>query len=115
MSHPEQDQPVPAVVRRARRAMVVMIGGLAALGGVLVYVMASRPASRSAPPPEHALELPPDARIVSTALDGDRIALTVETEGRQAILVLRLSDGRLVARIDVRPAPPAPRPVAEAR
>ena len=115
MSEPSEAISAERVIRRARQARAIMLGGLGVLVMVLVWIVWQRQVKPPAPPAMHQIELPEGSRIVSTALDGDRLALTVETRTGTSILVLRVSDGGLVARIDVRPELPGQRPVAEAR
>jgi len=71
--------------------------GLTGLAVAAVLVLAGlRLATRedTGPPPEVSLPLPQGARVVSTAVSGDRIVVTIEAGGRTEV---RLFDLRTLA------------------
>jgi len=84
----------------------VLVGFLAVLFAVMYKIAPDR--SKSALPAgagEVALAdvLPAGARIVSTALDGSLLALTIEAAGATRIVVVDIGTGTVVRRIDLAP------------
>jgi hypothetical protein len=97
MSNPlSADEPLdPAtaqLVRRVRRLM--LISGLttmiavAAVSGIIGYRLFK--AEGSATPTDASAMLPKGARVLSTAVSEDRIAVTIETGGRTEVHVFDL-------------------------
>lgn len=79
---------------------LTMVIGIAAVLAAVIYRI-NRDGSNSEAPAEIALPaiLPAGARIISSALDGDRLALTIEAAGATRVLVLDLSDGEVIQRV----------------
>jgi hypothetical protein len=81
--------------------------GLIAVFAAILYKIAtydatsaSRPSTAATPNlSRSALGLPVDATLISTALDGNRMALTFATEGGDEIVVVDIRNGAVVARI----------------
>jgi hypothetical protein len=113
VDHPTDTSAATQVIKRARQARLIMLGGLGILAITLVWIVWNRSVKPPMQPAIHQLELPEGTRILSTALDGERMALTVEGRAGISILVIRILDGSLIARIDVRPELPGQRPVAQ--
>lgn len=92
---------------------IILIGVLVGGVGVVMWKIAGgtvKPAQHSGAAFVHSMELPRDAKVVSTSLDGDRIAITIELEGEHSILLFSLATGRLLGRVEISPQrrePPA--------
>ena len=100
----DDDKPLdPAVQRvetRVRRliliaALTLGLGIVAVFGAILYRITTldttARPLAADAPVPSlslAAMGLPADAKLVSTALDGNRVALTYEVGGGDSIVVV---------------------------
>lgn len=104
----------PAVLRvqaRLRRLMLIAgltLGlGIVAVFAAILYRIAthdatSAPAMTTAVPVNlPALGLPADAGLVSTALDGNHLALTYETVDGTVIVVIDTRSGALVSRVSI--------------
>lgn len=84
----------------------VLVGFLAVLFAVMYKIAPDRgkPAlSASAEPVTLADVLPAGARVVSTALDGNLLALTIDLSGATRIVVVDVGTGAVVRRIDLAP------------
>jgi hypothetical protein len=101
----------PRQVRVLKMAVIVMglllVGGFAFVLAVIVY-QASKggegPAvAKAIGGMETALPIPKDATITSIALDGDRLALHLNSAAGPEIAVVDLKTGKLVARIRLAP------------
>jgi hypothetical protein len=99
-------------VRQKLRRLILVSGttvliGFAAVLFAVMYKIApdrSKPAlPGSAEPVAIADVLPAGARIVSTALDGTLLAMTIEAAGATRIVVVDLGTGAVVRRIDLQP------------
>ena len=118
------DKPLDPAVERVRRKMMrlmlisigIMMIGLMAVLGAIVYKIGNRDESVKAPPvatqsgsgvpvePGFAgrIDLPDGSRIVSTALDGDNILLHVTIPGQgEKLLVYSLGEDRIIATVTV--------------
>ena len=103
----------PAVLRvqaRLRRLMLIAgltLGlGLIAVFAAILYRIATldtigKPVAGGADAAVDlaAAGLPPDARLVSTALDGNRLALTYETGAGAEVIVVDTRSGTIVGRL----------------
>lgn len=118
------DPEVARVQRTLRRLMLIAaltlgVGMAAVFAGIAYRLITYEPSAPAAIAPGTAVPtigraevgLGPAARIVSTALDGNRLALTFEEEGSETVLLVDLATGTVTGRfrIDGR-APAAPRP-----
>jgi hypothetical protein len=112
----EDEKPLdPAVLRvqkRLRRLMLIAgltLGlGILAVFAAILYRIATYDATsaKSAGPDAAALSLPalglpPEAKLVSTALDGNRLALTYETLGGAEVIVIDTRSGAVVSRLKI--------------
>ncbi len=93
----------------------MLIGGLTlgvgifAVFAAILYKIATYDAtpaasSAAAPIPDFSratLGLPVDATLVSTALDGNRMALTFATEGGDEVVIVDIKTGAVVGRVKV--------------
>jgi hypothetical protein len=116
----EEEKPIdPAFLRvqaRLRRLMLIGGGtlalGIAAVFAAMLYKIATYDStSGQAVAPDaavptlslSALGLPADARLVSTALDGDRMALTYAVTTGSETVVVSLRTGAIVGRLRAGP------------
>ncbi len=117
----EDEKPIdPAVLRvqaRLRRLMLIAgltlgLGILAVFAAILyrIATLDTTPATKAialnAPVPLvnlSAMGLPADAKLVSTALDGDRVALTYQGSAGTEIIVVDVRSGAVVGRLRVGP------------
>jgi hypothetical protein len=115
----EDEKPLDPAVERVRRRLsrLMLIAGLTlglgifAVFAAILYKIVAAPnrAASPAPPPmsaDAALrtiagEVPAGARLVSTALDGDRMAFTYETDAGTLVLVVDLRAGAVVNRLHI--------------
>jgi hypothetical protein len=104
----------PRQVRVLKIAVIVMgillVGGFAFVMAAIVY-QASKLGDKKTPEaapaavptavavPEAALALPPDATVTSMALDGDRLALHLQTGAGPEIAVIDVTTGKVLSRI----------------
>lgn len=107
---------------RALVFIVVLLGllilaGLVAVIGRIIYLSSSPPAQRAASEApasaavsdaRHRLDLPAGAVVGSIAVDGDRLAVHYEAPGGAGIAIVDLSTGAVVRRVDVVPGGAAP-------
>ncbi len=109
-----QDSEVPldpqqeAIVRKLKRMAIfssgLMIAGVLAIIGVIVYRMSNpAPAPRAGPVPAITNALPKGARIVSTAVSDGRIVVTLEREGTTEMRVFDLSTLQLRGTLRLEP------------
>src|SRR3990170_5891621 len=100
----------PRQVRVLKIAVIVMglllVGGFAFVLAAIVY-QASKGEQSSTPSGEEAvaaeLHIPKDASISTLALDGDRLALHLQSSARPGIVVIDLKTGKTLARIKLEP------------
>ena len=78
---------------------VLIVFGVAALAAVVVQ----RAAGAGAAQPEIVLPVPHGSRVVETALDGDRLALRLETPGGLRVTVVDLRTGKAVSTVELAP------------
>ena len=114
----EDEKPLdPAVLRvqeRLRRLMLIAgltlgIGILAVFGGIVYRLMLSGTGAPAALPNDAAtptislteLGLAADARIVSSALDGDRLSLTYAEDGGTTVIIFQMPSMTVVGRLRV--------------
>jgi hypothetical protein len=104
----------PRQVRALKIAVIVMgillVGGFAFVMAAIVYqasklgdtkVQASAAGQAAAPASGSALTLPPGATIASMALDGDRLALHLQTSTGPEIAVIDVTTGTVLSRIKI--------------
>ena len=104
----------PRQVRGLKIAVIVMgillVGGFAFVMAAIVYqasklgdkkVQASAPGEASIPAETYGLALPPGATIASMALDGDRLALHLQTSTGPEIAVIDVTTGSVLSRIKI--------------
>jgi lysylphosphatidylglycerol synthetase-like protein (DUF2156 family) len=99
----------PRQVRVLKIAVIVMglllVGGFAFVLAAIVY-QASK-GEQGAPAGEEAvaaeLHIPKDASISTLALDGDRLALHLQSSAGPEIVVIDLKTGKTLARIKLKP------------
>jgi hypothetical protein len=120
MANPALDDddrpPDPAALRlqaRLRRLMLISgltLGlGLVAVFGAILYRIATLDATGKGPSPGAAapnlslsgLGLPPGARLVSTALDGDRMALTYDVGDGTTTVIVDMRSGAVIGRLAI--------------
>jgi hypothetical protein len=116
----DEEKPIdPAFLRvqaRLRRLMLIGGGtlfiGIAAVFAAILYKIATydstsaRALAPDAAVPTlslSALGIPPGARLVSTSLDGGRMALTYDADDVTVIVVLDIASGAVVRRMNVQP------------
>jgi hypothetical protein len=100
----------PRQVRVLKIAVIVMgillVGGFAFVLAAIVY-QASKGGQSASPAPSEAvgaqLHIPKDARVETIALDGNRIALHVQSSQGGEIVVIDLGTGKTLARIKLEP------------
>jgi hypothetical protein len=108
------DPAVDRVQKRLRRLMLVAgltlgLGFLAVFAGIMYRVFTTDSGAPPALPKGAAtptislseLGLSPDARVISTSLDGDRLALTFAEGGGTTVIVFDLATMAVVARLSV--------------
>jgi hypothetical protein len=110
----------PAVIRvqaRLRRLMLIAgltLGlGIVAVFAAILYRIATYdtagkvgPMAAAALAPTVSLSatgLPADAKLISTALDGNRLALTYQTGAATEIVVMDMRSGLVVSRLKIAP------------
>jgi hypothetical protein len=104
-----EDKPLdPAVERiqaRLRRLILISAAtlGVGFLAVLVAVVFRVSTLDRRAPADgwRSTLEIPAGARLVGTALDGERVALTVEDAAGRRILVYELATGRRIGEATV--------------
>jgi len=114
----DNEKPLDPAVARVRqklgRLMLIAgltlgIGILAVFGGIVYRLSLTEPGAPAPLPKEgavptvslSALGLPPDARIVSAALDGDTLALTYADGNGTTVIIFRLPEMAVVSRLRV--------------
>ncbi len=106
----------PRQVRGLKIAVIVMgvllVGGFAFVMAAIVYQAsklggktADEPGPAAAPvsAPEATLIIPPDATVTSLALDGDRLALHLQSSAGAEIAVIDVVSGKVLSRIKLEP------------
>ena len=108
----KDDQAALADIRRklSRIALVsglIMGVGFATVFGVIGYRMMNRGEPATAIPslPQY-LPIPPGTRVLAASLHDDRLALTLEKDGRQSVFVIDLETGGEIGHIRLTPTPP---------
>ena len=104
----------PRQVRALKIAVIVMgillVGGFAFVMAAIVYqasklgdkkVQTSAPGQASIPAETSGLALPPGATIAAMALDGDRLALHLQTSTGPEIAVIDVTTGTVLSRIKI--------------
>jgi hypothetical protein len=103
----------PRQVRMLKIAVIAMgillVGGFAFVMAAIVYQAshlgqgkakkAAPPAPVAVPGPETTLAIPPDATVTSLALDGDRLALHLNSSAGAEIAVIDITTGQVISRI----------------
>jgi hypothetical protein len=102
----------PRQVRALKIAVIVMgillVGGFAFVLAAIVYQASKGGQDRAVPPTglervEAELPIPKDATIDAMSLDGDRLALHLNSAAGPEIVVLDLKTGKTLARIKLQP------------
>jgi hypothetical protein len=101
----------PRQVRVLKIAVIVMglllVGGFAFVLAAIVYQASKggrdRATAEAIGGMETALPIPKDATVTSLALDGDRLALHLNSAAGPEIAVVDLKTGKLVTRIRLKP------------
>jgi hypothetical protein len=104
----------PRQVRVLRVAVIVMglllVGGFAFVLAAIVYQASQGQggavgagAGTSLNGVESELPIPKDATVISLALDGDRLALHLNSAAGPEVVVVDLKTGKVVARIRLKP------------
>lgn len=111
-----EDQPLDPAVERVRRRMMrlmivsigIMMIGLMAVAGAIVYKLSGRETPRVATPAmvpggyQSLLHLPAGSRVVAHSISGDRLTLVGEDpNGRQTVVLIDLASGEEIGRIDI--------------
>jgi hypothetical protein len=113
----ETEAPLDPAAARLRRKLVrllfvsggIMMLGLIAVFSTIVYKLNEGAAGRTsrfsaALPVEGRVAIPIGARVVSTALDGDRALLTLSgPDGQTSLLLVDLADGAILGRYAIAP------------
>jgi hypothetical protein len=108
--------PTAAELRLQRNLKIVVIGlavlmlaGLVAIVGRVIYLASGSPAQPVAPVaatvPEQKLGLPAGARVRAVSLSGNRLAVHYETGSAEGIAVLDLKTGATITTIAIERAP----------
>ena len=100
----------PRQVRVLKFAVIVMgillVGGFAFVLAAIVY-QASRGGQSSvasgSEPDATELLIPKDASVSTLSLDGDRLALQVQSSAGPEIVVIDLKTGKMLARVKLKP------------
>jgi hypothetical protein len=93
---------------------IILIGVLVGGVGVVMWKISGgpvKPAQRSALPFTYNMELPDGARVITTSLDGDRLAVTIAHDGTMSVLILDLASGRILGRVELTPTRADPPPI----
>ena len=110
------DTPLPRTVFTPRQVWglkvavivlgILLVGGFAFVLAAIVY-QASNGGQSSAPTPAEPLSaevhIPKDATVSTLALDGDRLALHLQSSAGPEIVVIDLRTGKTLARIKLKP------------
>jgi hypothetical protein len=111
MSSKKEEELTPAqerVIKRARRLMMVpllvMVAGFLTVFGVIAYRLSSS-SERGRTPTEKVLNLTRGAKIVSTSVSDNRLAVTVEIGGVTEVLLYDLETMQPVGRFVIKTAP----------
>jgi hypothetical protein len=100
----------PRQVRVLKVAVIVMgillVGGFAFVLAAIVYQASKGGQSRvptDGEPVAAELHIPDGASITTLALDGDRLALHLQTSAGPEIVVLDIKSGKTLARVKLKP------------
>jgi hypothetical protein len=101
----------PRQVRVLKLAVIVMgillVGGFAFVMAAIVYQASRGGQSSVAPgdgePAASELQIPRDASVSALSLDGDRLALQLQSSAGPEIVVIDLMTGKTLARIKLKP------------
>lgn len=86
------------------KALTIGMGVLIVLGVAgLAAVVAQRTAGAGALRPAVVVAVPHGARVVETALDGDRLALRLETPDGPRVTVVDLKTGEALSTVELAP------------
>jgi len=86
------------------KALTIGMGVLIVLGVAgLAAVIAQRAAGAGALRPAVVVAVPHGARVVETALDGDRLALRLETPDGPRVTVVDLKTGEALSTVELAP------------
>ena len=103
----------PRQVRILKIAVIVMgvllVGGFAFVMAAIVYQAShlgqgkaskvTAPAPAAVPGPEMSLAIPPGATVTSLSLDGDRLALYLNSSVEPEIVVIDIATGKVISRV----------------
>jgi hypothetical protein len=104
-----------ARMQRTLKLVVVGLGvlilvGLAAVIGRVIYLSSAAPAQPVAPVPdvaaEQVLQLPPDAQVRTISLSGNRLAVHYLAGAKEGVAVIDLKTGRTVSSVAVQRGAP---------
>lgn len=115
----DEDQPLDPVMEKVRKKMVrllvisigIMVVGLMAVLGAIVYKISNPSKSTAAEPVANSsnmvsrieMDLPDGASVSSASLHGDRMLLNVRlADGAQEYWVVDLASGEVVSRLHVK-------------
>ena len=113
----DDEKPLDPAAERLRAKMTrlllvsggIMVVGLIAVFFAIVYRLGflgpgqDSWADAGGAPLESRIEVPPGARLVSTALDGNRALLGIQAAGVISLLLVELPSGRVVGRYALEP------------
>ena len=108
MADPGSNDAAAVTIAKARRLMVwTMVATFLALAVVLAIAgyRISRLGQRAPLPVDASLQLPKGAKVVSSSFSDDRLAVTVEIDGKVEILLFDRSTLQSLGRIRLIPAP----------
>ncbi|WP_020179531.1 DUF6476 family protein [Methylopila sp. M107] len=105
----DEDPRIRRVYQRLRTltiiaALTMGLGFFAVMSVIAYRLVKGSPAGAAALP--KTLALPAGARVLSTAADGGRLAVTVEEHGRTVVHVFDLGSLNPTGRLDIVPAAP---------
>ena len=106
----------PRQVRLLKIAVIVMgillVGGFAFVMAAIVYQAshlgqgkarkATAPAPDAVPGPEMSLAIPPGSTVTSLSLDGDRLALYLNSSVEPEIVVIDIATGKVISRVKLK-------------
>jgi hypothetical protein len=101
---PQQEEIVRKLKRMAIFSTAIMVAGVLAIIGVIVYRLSNpAPAPKAAPVPAITNALPKGSRVVSTAVSDGRIVVTIERDGLLEMRVFDLSTLQLRGTLRLEP------------
>ena len=99
-------------VMRTLKALVIGMGIVIVVGTTVMAVMIARRGSDDGTASDTAsltparIALPAGARVIETALDGDRIALRIAlTGGGERVIIIDATTGSRIGAVDLMPGP----------